>query len=289
MNKGKIIIDCLPRSGSNHLAANLHFQKYFFSYSERVRYDSLTAHDVFGNREPAREFNNVKWRNKKYQVWKRFWTRTGTRHYDIPFSSENPVVIIFHIRHPFMVYSSMMKYITQTTQKPQNPWVGWFKEETIHEVALAYDNMFRKLCYAKSRGTKYVMFYHERYLKEGPEYLSLLLKKMNTSPYKKIQTYEGYLKQLNETSGRNRSNSRLKIVENIKPGYGVYMPWREVDFAKEIERIKECPLPLPAKICAKIYNDRELWEEHFANTGHLTIQEELEEFQDFYTKTIFEL
>ena len=149
----KICIDCLFRGGSNHLTANLHYQDGFFGHSERKSFGNVARHDVFGNYRADKQFNENKYDTAKYHVWKRFWTRSGNFHYTGKNGKKHGHIVVFLIRHPYMVYKSMLRYIDKATKEdkqPANPWItDGFKNEILSDMRTGWRT--RKITTRRSR------------------------------------------------------------------------------------------------------------------------------------------
>tara|TARA_R100000008_G_scaffold82189_1_gene66199 strand:+ start:11902 stop:12783 length:882 start_codon:yes stop_codon:yes gene_type:complete len=286
----KISICCLFRGGSNHLAANLHYQDHFFSHSERKGFGNIARHDVFGNYRADEQFDEDRYDKAKYHVWKRFWTRTGNSHYRDRTAQNQNKIIVFQVRHPYMVYKSMLRYIDKATEegkRPANPWkdVDGFKNENLTDMIGIYEKLFKAIGICKLTGQEFHVFYHEQYLKEGASYLTKLIKNMNLEDgseiCRNIKSHKEYLDNLNSTKELD--------IKQLKPGYGNYEPWRSVDHKTEIDKIKECPEPIIEKICTQVVDSiREQTNPDKIEKALALTEKELAEFKEFYTKTIFE-
>lgn len=288
----KICIDCLFRGGSNHLTANLHYQDGFFGHSERKSFGNVARHDVFGNYRADKQFNENKYDTAKYHVWKRFWTRSGNFHYTGKNGKKHGHIVVFLIRHPYMVYKSMLRYIDKATKEdkqPANPWItDGFKNEILSDMIGMYERLFRIIGICKKADKEFHMFFHERYLKEGEPYLAELIKKMNLEDgdalCNNIKSHKDYLDDLNLR--------KLPEIKDLNPGYGGYEPWRKIDYKNEIDQIRECPEPIIDSIYESVLEQVGALEKspHADPDAALDlIRSELEEFKEFYTKTIFEL
>ena len=117
--KACICIHALPRTGGNHLLANLHYNPKLYCFSERTHGVAFHDRDVFGKFEPITFYKMLK---SDVLVWKTQVVRFPEMLEEL--KSRRRHVSLFNFRHPYLTFLSARR-----AEREGNDTFHWLKEE----------------------------------------------------------------------------------------------------------------------------------------------------------------
>jgi hypothetical protein len=206
----------LPRTGINHLLANLHYNDGIFSFSERTAFPGVIGDkDVFGDKSID---SICKMLNSQTFVWKSQYAR-NQEHYLSYANGAQDKEIIFYFRHPYMTLRSTKNAMLQGFY----PYEWWGDDKTVFNRIdmISLYTMFLQCLDDVSTKITPIIIPHNQMLKDKDK----LMRKLCTI--------------LGAKYDDNAADHYIKNYDNDFVGYGNYKPKRVVLYDDERSVLEE--------------------------------------------------